>query len=70
MVMATYDILIIGGGIAGASLAWRLAREHAKISIALVEAEDQPGSHATGRSAAFFSRTYGNETIRALTSAR
>lgn len=67
--MATYDILIIGGGIAGASLAWRLAGEASTLSVALVEAEDQPGQHATGRSAAFFSETYGNQTIRSLTTA-
>lgn len=66
--MKSFDIVIIGGGIAGASLAWRLARE-GKHSVALLEAEDQPGHHATGRSAAFFSETYGNETIRALTTA-
>lgn len=79
--MKSWDILIIGGGIAGASLAWRLACDPAyepaggpastkgKRSIALLEAEDHPGRHATGRSAAFFSETYGNETIRALTTA-
>lgn len=67
--MKSYDIIIIGGGIAGASLAWRLAREPGTRSIALLEAEAHPGQHATGRSAAFFSETYGNETIRALTTA-
>lgn len=67
--MKSFDIVIIGGGIAGASLAWRLAREPGPRSIALVEAEDQPGQHATGRSAAFYSESYGNQTIRALTTA-
>ncbi len=67
--MKSFDIVIIGGGIAGASLAWRLAREPGGRSIALLETEGQPGQHATGRSAAFFSETYGNETIRALTTA-
>lgn len=67
--MKFYDIVIIGGGIAGASLAWRLAHEPGTRSIALLEAEAHPGQHATGRSAAFFSETYGNETIRALTTA-
>lgn len=66
--MKSFDIVIIGGGIAGASLAWRLAQE-GRHSVALLEAEDQPGHHATGRSAAFYSETYGNETIRALTTA-
>ena len=65
--MNSFDIVIIGGGIAGASLAWRLAQEPGKRSIALLEAEDQPGHHATGRSAAFYSETYGNDAIRALT---
>lgn len=65
--MNSFDIVIIGGGIAGASLAWRLAQEPGQRSIVLLEAEDHPGHHATGRSAAFFSETYGNEAIRALT---
>ncbi|WP_240309498.1 MULTISPECIES: NAD(P)/FAD-dependent oxidoreductase [Sphingomonas] len=45
------DILIVGGGIAGASLAARLA---GRASVLLVEAEAQCGAHATGRSAAFW----------------
>ncbi len=57
------DILVIGGGIAGASIAAHLA-EHAKVHV--LEMEDQPGYHSTGRSAALFSERYGNETIRAL----
>jgi D-arginine dehydrogenase len=64
--MDNYDVIIIGAGIAGASAAYRLAGDR---SVLLLEAEDQPGRHATGRSAAFFSETYGNEVIRALTSA-
>lgn len=62
----TSDYLIVGAGIAGASVAWELARDH---SVTLLEAEDQPGFHATGRSAAFYSEIYGNEVIRALTAA-
>ena len=62
----TADFLIVGAGIAGASLAYELGDTHA---VTLLEAEDQPGYHATGRSAAFFSEIYGNATIRALTGA-
>lgn len=57
------DFLIIGAGIAGASVAHELA---AHGSVVLLEREAQPGYHATGRSAALFSETYGNAAIRAL----
>lgn len=61
-----HDFVIIGAGIAGASLAYRLA-EHAE--VILLERESQPGYHATGRSAAMFMETYGTPTIQALTRA-
>jgi D-arginine dehydrogenase len=61
-----FDVAIVGAGIAGASLAAELA-PHA--SVLLLEAEDQPGYHATGRSAAFWSETYGGPHIQPLTSA-
>lgn len=64
--MPTADFLIVGAGIAGASVASELVGDH---DVTLLEAEDQPGYHATGRSAAFFSEIYGNATIRALTRA-
>lgn len=60
------DILIIGGGIAGASAGAELARTH---RVLVLEGEDAPGYHSTGRSAAVFSESYGNRAIRALTSA-
>lgn len=61
-----YDIAIIGAGIAGASLAAELAPH---MSVVLIEAEDHPGYHATGRSAAFWSETYGGPKIQPLSSA-
>lgn len=61
-----YDVAIIGGGIAGASLAAEIA-PHAR--VLLLEGEDQPGYHATGRSAAFWSETYGGPGIQPLTTA-
>ena len=45
------DVIILGAGMAGASLAAELA-PHRK--VVMVEIEDQPGRHATGRSAAMF----------------
>src|SRR3546814_3430368 len=56
--------VVIGAGMAGASAAYELATEG---SVLLLEREDQPGYHTTGRSAALYAETYGNETVRALT---
>jgi D-arginine dehydrogenase len=60
------DYLIIGAGIAGASIGYWLA-PHAK--VILLERESQPGYHSTGRSAALFFESYGPQQIRALTCA-
>ena len=62
----TFDVAVIGGGIAGASLAANLI-PHA--SVVVIERESQPGYHATGRSAALFSEIYGNAPVRALSRA-
>lgn len=64
--MIEADIAIIGAGIAGASLA---AAFGAEARVVLIEAEGQPGYHATGRSAAFWSETYGGPAIQPLTTA-
>ena len=64
--MTRYDVAIVGAGIAGASLAAEVA-PHA--SVLLLEAETQPGYHSTGRSAAFWSETYGGPLIQPLTTA-
>ncbi|MDK2761369.1 MAG: FAD-binding oxidoreductase [Sphingopyxis sp.] len=57
------DVLIVGAGIAGASLAAALAPSR---RILLVEAEHMPGYHATGRSAAFWHETYGGAEVQPL----
>ncbi|GAA0321633.1 FAD-binding oxidoreductase [Sphingomonas oligophenolica] len=64
--MKHYDVAIVGAGMAGASLAAAIA-PHA--SVLLIEAEDVPGYHATGRSAAFWSETYGGPGVQPLTTA-
>jgi D-arginine dehydrogenase len=60
------DVIVIGAGIAGASVAYELA---ASRRVLLLERESQPGYHTTGRSAALFTETYGNAAMRALTRA-
>lgn len=64
--MSRFDVAIVGAGIAGASLAAAIA---AHASVVIVEAEERPGFHATGRSAAFWSETYGGPYVQPLTSA-
>jgi D-arginine dehydrogenase len=60
------DVLIVGAGIAGASLAAGLAPHR---RVLMIEAEDVPGYHATGRSAAFWQESYGGTGVQPLTAA-
>jgi D-arginine dehydrogenase len=61
-----FDVVIVGGGIAGASLGAEIAdRRHTLI----IEAELQCGYHSTGRSAAFWLESYGGARVARLTSA-
>ncbi len=64
--MDTYDFIIVGGGIAGASAGFALA---AYGKVLLIERESQFGYHSTGRSAAVFLKSHGPDVIRALASA-
>lgn len=61
-----HDIAVIGAGMAGASIAAELA-PHAR--VLLLEAENAPGYHATGRSAAFWEECYGGPGVVPLTRA-
>jgi len=61
-----YDMIVIGAGMAGASVAAELAGAG---RIALLERESQPGYHTTGRSAALYTQAYGPPVIRALSRA-
>jgi len=60
-----FEYAIIGAGIAGASIAYELAK--AGRTTAILEMEDTPGYHSTGRSAAFYAPVYGNHAVRCLT---
>ena len=64
--MAAFDVIIIGAGVVGASLAWRLAPS---CSVVIVEGEDQPGYHSTGRSAAHYTDAIGGAVVQALSAA-
>lgn len=64
--MTRCDVAIVGAGMAGASLAAEIAGD---ASVLLLEAESQPGYHSTGRSAAFWSETYGGPLVQPLTAA-
>lgn len=57
------EVLIVGAGIAGSSVAFELAGRR---DVVLLEREAQPGYHSTGRSAAMLSTTYGPAAVRAL----
>ncbi len=61
-----FDYIVVGAGIAGASLAAGLARHG---SVLLLEAEASPGYHSTGRSAAFWTESYGGPGVVPLTCA-
>jgi D-arginine dehydrogenase len=62
--MSEFDVIIVGGGIAGASLGAQIA---AKRRTLILEAEEQCGYHATGRSAAFYLESYGGPDVAKLT---
>ena len=64
--MKKFDVVIVGAGIAGASIASEIGADR---SVLLLEAEDFPGYHSTGRSAAFWTETYGGPKVQPLTSA-
>jgi D-arginine dehydrogenase len=61
-----FDIAVVGAGMAGASIAAELAANGAE-GVVLIEAEDRPGYHTTGRSAAFWEECYGGPDVVPLT---
>ncbi len=59
-----FDVAVIGAGIAGSTVAAALAPDR---RVVLIEAEDSPGYHTTGRSAALWTQNYGPPDVRRLT---
>lgn len=57
------DVIVVGAGIAGASAAALMAEDR---RVVLLEREEQPGYHSTGRSAAMYIVNYGPPDVRAL----
>lgn len=59
----TADVLVIGAGMAGVGAAARVAPA---AHVIVLEMEERPAYHTTGRSAATFILNYGNAVLRAL----
>jgi D-arginine dehydrogenase len=64
MCAITCDVLVVGGGMAGVSIAAAVAPER---RVVLIEAEAQLAYHSTGRSAAAYLPSNGPSVVRALT---
>ncbi len=64
--MSQFDVVIVGGGIAGASLGAEVAGKRATL---IIEAEEHCGYHSTGRSAAFWLESYGGAEVARLSAA-
>src|SRR5579871_4701122 len=64
--MDSFDICIVGAGMAGASLAATIGT---RARVLVIEGEDRPGYHTTGRSAATWHQSLGGPLIQPLTDA-
>ena len=65
--MSRFDIIIIGGGVAGLSAGYALSLKRKRVLV--LERESQPGIHASGRAVSVYAQSngYDNPVILALT---
>ena len=61
---AECDIVVVGAGVAGLSAGFFLSQG---ASVTVLEAEEQPAYHSSGRSAALYIEGYENEVVAGLT---
>lgn len=62
--METCDFLVVGGGVVGLSIARELKRRRPDASVLLIDKEDAPGRHASGRNSGVQPRTASAEAAR------
>jgi len=55
------DVIVVGGGIAGMSVAYQLAKR--RVHTLVLEASDCPPEHSTARSVALFSKSYADSPV-------
>lgn len=60
------DVLVVGGGVAGLSVAWALAPQR---RVIVLERESTTAYHSSGRSATYYHFGIGNRPVRLLTRA-
>lgn len=58
--METYDVVIVGGGVIGASIAWHLAMRGCT-RVVVLDAAPRPGMGSTGRATGGFRAQFGSE---------
>ncbi|WP_211831135.1 NAD(P)/FAD-dependent oxidoreductase [Kistimonas asteriae] len=65
--MSRFDIIIVGGGVAGLSAGYALSLQRKRVLV--LERESQPGIHASGRAVSVYAQSngYDNPVILALT---
>ena len=62
------DVLVIGGGVGGSSVAYELSKKE-NLKVIILEQEEYPGYHSTGRAAGLFAENYGTSSVKQLTMA-